>query len=99
MLGRKLHLISAATMAAAALFSGETKYNCDDNKHVHPVMSKPDVVSIIAGGGTAGCIAAYFQATWMKRAGVPGKVLLIDRGDNYNSSQGPSPKLRGIITL
>lgn len=51
--------------------------------------------SIIVGGGTAGCLSAYFHAKWMTDQGIPGNVLLIERGDDYSPARGPNPKMEG----
>jgi hypothetical protein len=95
---RNVSSSSVIMMTAIALYqkSRETKYCCETNK---PPKDRSDVVSFIVGGGTAGCITAYFQASWMRRAGIPGKVLLIDRGHGYLSDQGPSTKLKGTTSM
>lgn len=51
--------------------------------------------SIIVGGGTAGCFVAYFLAKWMQELGVPGKVVLIERGDDYIPAFEPKAMLAG----
>lgn len=48
--------------------------------------------SVIIGGGTAGCTVAYLTAKWMKENNIPGKVLLIDKGEHFLSPHGgPNP--------
>jgi choline dehydrogenase-like flavoprotein len=46
----------------------------------------PKYKYIIVGGGTGGCITAYFLAKWMEDYNVVGDVLLIDSGDNYTAN-------------
>ena len=46
--------------------------------------------SIIVGGGTAGCIVAYFTAKWMQDNNIPGTVLLVDRGPDFTPEEGPN---------
>jgi choline dehydrogenase-like flavoprotein len=49
--------------------------------------------TIIVGGGTAGCTTAYILAKWMDDNNIPGNVLLIDRGVEFASNEGPNTKM------
>eukprot|EP00808_Paulinella_micropora_P010029 g28641.t1 len=49
--------------------------------------------AIFVGGGAGGCTAAYLFAKWMEEANIPGTVLLVDRGGDYLSTEGPNPGL------
>lgn len=50
--------------------------------------------TIVVGGGTAGCTAAYFTAKWMQDNNIPGSVLLVDKGVHFfDAIRGPDPRM------
>lgn len=47
-----------------------------------------EFAAIVVGGGSGGCVKAYFLAKWMHEHSVPGHVLLLDRGAPYSPTHG-----------
>lgn len=47
---------------------------------------------VVVGGGTAGCVLAYHVASWMEEQGLPGRVLLLERGEGYEQA---NPAMEG----
>lgn len=48
---------------------------------------------IVVGGGTSGCITAYWLARLMQEKHIPGRVLLVDGGKEYLHTEGPHPRM------
>jgi hypothetical protein len=60
----------------------------------HPLVLDGTIdkfAAIVVGGGSGGCVQAYFLAKWMGEHGIPGRVLLLDRGAPYSPTHGSSP--------
>lgn len=59
-----------------------------------PQVLDKKFATIIVGGGTGGCTAAYFLAKWMHDQNIPGDVLLVERGvDYWDPKAAGSPKI------
>ena len=57
-------------------------------------ISGKKFATIVVGGGTGGCTAAYFLAKWLHDQNIPGDVLLIERGvDYWDPHRAGSPKI------
>lgn len=73
------------------------KKNIDDYENSSSTNTKYE--AIICGAGTSGCIIAYYLAKWMEESNLPGKVLLLERGQPYIQPEeymvppGPHPSL------
>ena len=60
---------------------------------IHEISGKK-FASIVVGGGTGGCTAAFFLAKWMHDQNIPGDVLLLERGvDYWDPKRAGSPKI------
>ena len=63
---------------------------------IFPINRETTTDYIIVGGGTGGCITAFFLAKWKEENGIPGKVVLLESGDNYinpNSNDTNDPDM------
>lgn len=58
---------------------------------VFSVGDTKDFAFIVAGAGSAGCLTAYLLAKWLEDRQLPGKVLLLDRGPDFDGQNGPDP--------
>jgi choline dehydrogenase-like flavoprotein len=71
---------------ATPIIASTSLYYWRRNQRQHPSI-------IICGGGTGGCITAYYLAKWMDDNALPGKVVLLEGGKSYFSKDGPDPSM------
>ena len=57
------------------------------------VGGRDEFAAIIVGGGAGGCVTAYHLANWMQERGLPGTVLLVERGAPHSAVAAPNPDL------
>lgn len=60
--------------------------------------NEKDFAFIVTGAGTAGCLTAYLLAKWLEERNVAGKVLLLDRGPDFDGRDGPDPMMDAWFT-
>ena len=87
------------TAVAAAAITLQTVH-CDDDiiikeersrnpKKTAAIAATKKYSAIIVGGGTAGTTAAYVLSKWIDDNKINASVLLIDRGVDFSSEEGP----------
>lgn len=82
----------SVSILSTILFIDYSQCSNDDTNHPNVDLNER-FSTIIVGGGTAGCTTAYILAKWMDDNDIPGNVLLIDRGVEFASKQGPNTKM------
>ena len=81
-----------ATAGAAYVVWNELESEAPIHEPILNVNGIEKWTSVVVGGGSAGCVAAYFLAKQMEDHHIPGDVLLIERGDGYETA---NPHMEG----
>ena len=81
-----------ASAGAAYVVWNELESEAPSSEPILNVNGVEKWTSVVVGGGSAGCVAAYFLAKQMEDHGIPGDVLLIERGDGYETA---NPHMEG----